>query len=440
MMNKGNDRTLDRYLDWLAASPLRALVFGVTLALLVATAAMVWLMRPPLRDLAVLVRTLAFTSVLSLGAGFLLFRRGLARLPSLGFTLALTNGWAALLTLVNVLVMAELMFVNAHDLALSLVLLLFAAVIATAYGIFVAASITDTLRQLATTAGAIATGDLEARVRVHSRDEVAQVADAFNEMASQLQRAEQKRREVEQLRRDLVAWTSHDLRTPLTSIRAMIEALHDGVVTEEKAVARYYRTIRSDVVALNNLIDDLFELAQLEAGGLSMEMARHALGDVISDALESFRAVAAQGQVALRGSVGNDVDPVIMNAPKIGRVLANLLGNALQHTPPGGAVEIVAQRTATGVEVLVNDTGPGFAARDLPRVFEQFYRGEEARSRSTGGSGLGLAIAHAIVESHGGQMWAKNRQERGACVGFLLPDAFPDRDQQAAALPARQRR
>jgi signal transduction histidine kinase len=313
-------------------------------------------------------------------------------------------------------------------------------VIATAYGIFVSASITDTLRQLATTAGALARGDLDARVRARSRDEVAQVADAFNEMASQLQQAEQKRREVEQLRRDLVAWTSHDLRTPLTSIRVMIEALNDGVVTEEEAVARYYRTIRSDVVALNNLIDDLFELAQLEAGGLSLEMARHSLGDVISDALESFRAVAAQGDVELRGSVGKDVDPVIMSAPKIGRVLANLLSNALQHTPPGGEVEIVAQRMDTGVKVLVKDTGPGFVARDLPRVFEQFYRGEEARSRSTGGAGLGLAIAHGIVESHAGKMWAENRRERGACVGFLLPDKFPDSEKLTAELTVRKSR
>lgn len=403
-------------------SPIRILTAGVAIALLVAVGVMIWLMEPPMEDVAILVRTLAATSILSLALGFVLYRRGLTRSPSLTVTLLFTYVWAALLTLVNVLVMARLMFVSPHDLALALVLLLFAAIIAVAFGVFVAAGVTDSLRRLAETAEAVAEGNLSARAQVTGRDEVAQVADAFNDMASQLEQADARRQEVEQMRRDLVAWTSHDLRTPLTSIRALVEALHDGMVTDADMVQRYYRTIRTDVLALNRLIDDLFELAQLEAGGVELELASHRLAEVIADVLDRFRAMAKEREVALKDTIGDDVGTVVMSADKIDRVLANLVGNALVHTPSGGEVQLEARRTAEGVEVTVQDSGPGFAKADLPRIFEQFYRGEAARTRATGGAGLGLAIAHGLVEAHGGRIWAENPEGGGALVGFLLPE------------------
>lgn len=418
---KQAEMPVNRYVGWFSTAPLRILVSGVILALLVASTVMVWLMQPPIADLTTLISTLAVTAVVSLAAGFLLYRRGLARSPSLALTLTLAYALTSLLMLVNVLVMAQQMFFNQHDLALSIVLLLFGVIIATTFGIFVAATVTDGLRQLAETAQALAEGDLSARVRVPGRDEVSQVALAFNEMAEQLQQAARQREELEVLRRDLIAWTSHDLRTPLTSIRAMIEALHDGVVDDPETVQRYYRTIRADILALNGLIDDLFELAQLDAGGLVLEMSPHALGDLISDALETFQALAQQRAVTLTGEVGEDVDPVVLNAPKISRVLANLISNALQYTPAGGRVQVMAWRTPAEVCVTVQDSGPGFMAHDLPRVFEKFYRGELARTRATGGAGLGLAIARAVVEAHGGVMWAENAPAGGAVVGFRLP-------------------
>lgn len=405
-----------------AISPIRILAVGVVVALLVATGVMIWLMEPPIEDVAILVRTLAVTSILSLALGFLLYRRGLTRSPSLTLTLLFTYVWAALLTLVNVLVMARLMFISPHDLALALVLLLFAAIIAVAYGVFVAAGVTDSLRGLAETAAAVAEGNLGARAQVTGRDEVAQVADAFNDMAAQLEQADAERQEVEQLRRDLVAWTSHDLRTPLTSIRALVETLHDGVVTEPETVQRYYRTIRTDVLALNRLIDDLFELAQLEAGGVELELTSHRLVEVVADVLARFQTPAKEREVELTSEVDDSVGTVMMSADKIDRVIANLVGNALAHTPAGGAVRVASQRTEAGVEVTVQDSGPGFAAADLPRIFEQFYRGEAARSRAKGGAGLGLAIAHGLVEAHGGRIWAENPEGGGALVGFLLPE------------------
>ncbi len=411
----------EREARWLRSSPWSILAIGVTIALLIAIGAVIVILQPPLDEMATLIGTLALTSVLSLATGFFLYRKGWASSPSLSLTLLVTYAWAALLTLINVWILARLMFVNQHDLSLAGILLVFAAIIAMTFGVFVAAKVTGDLRQLSKVAHRLADGDLSARAKIDGRDEVSQVATAFNEMANQLQIASDQRAEVEKLRRDLIAWTSHDLRTPLTSIRVMIEALNDGLVEDEETKVRYYRTIRGEIVALNNLIDDLFELAQLDAGGIELHLDLQSLSDLISDTLESFRPIAERRGIKLSGSVEGEVDPVLMNAPKISRVLYNLVDNAIQHSPDGGEVLMQATRIDTGVQVQVKDSGPGFSQDELPRVFERFYRGEAARSRAKGGAGLGLAIACGIVEAHGGRIWAGNREEKGALVGFVLP-------------------
>ncbi|GMQ77800.1 MAG: HAMP domain-containing sensor histidine kinase [Anaerolineae bacterium] len=402
-------------------SPWVVLIGGVLIALLLVTMAMSILMDPALSELATLTITLGATSIFSLAIGFYLYRRGWARSPSLSFTLILTYGWAAVLTLLNVWIMAKLMFVDDHDLTLAGILLIFAVVIATSFGVFVSASVTDNLRNLAHSARKLADGDLSARAQVIGQDEVAVVAQSFNDMAAKLELADQERKEIESLRRDLIAWTSHDLRTPLTTIRVMVEALNDGLVEEDENRQRYYRTIRSEVVAMNQLIDDLFELAQLEAGGDTFPMDEHNLSDLISDTLESFRLVAERQTIQLDGDVDPDIDPVIMNASKISRVLDNLVQNAIENTPKGGNIRLSAGRRSGSVEVSVRDSGAGIPEEDVMRVFEKFYRAEPARSRSSGGSGLGLAIAKGIVEAHGGSIQAENGKNGGAIVTFSLP-------------------
>jgi signal transduction histidine kinase len=404
-----------------SAASWQVLLAGIVVALVVATGVMAWLMRPPFEEIATLVTTLAFTSLLSMGVGYLLYRRGWTRSPSLTLTLVLTYAWGAILTLFNVWIMARLMFASDHDLALAVVLLLFAAIIATTFGLYTAASVTDSLGQLADTAKQVAAGDLSVRAQVPGRDEIAQLATAFNDLAAQLEEAAASRQEIETMRRDLIAWASHDLRTPLTGIRVMVEALHDGFITDAPTVHRYYRTILADVLALNRIIDDLFELAQLDAGGLALDLAPHSLSDLISDALETFQPLAAQRGIELTGEVSEDLDPVVLNAPKMGRVLANLIGNALQHTPADGRVWLAACRVDDDIRLKVQDSGPGFNPADLPHVFEKFYRGEQARSRVSGGAGLGLAIAWGLVNAHGGRMWAENSPEGGAVVTLTLP-------------------
>ncbi|MGE5377350.1 MAG: sensor histidine kinase, partial [Bacteroidota bacterium] len=227
--------------------------------------------------------------------------------------------------------------------------------------------------------------------------------------------------ELEHLRRDLVAWASHDLQTPLTSVRAILEALSDGVVDEPETVRRYLNTAQRDVLSLSALIDDLFQMSQLDAGGFPLNRAQSSLGDLVSDTLESFSELAYRESIKLEGQIEPGVDPVFMDTQAIGRVLNNLIGNALRHTPPGGAIEVRALRTRENVEVSVRDTGEGIRAEDLPHVFERFYRGEKSRNRGTGGAGLGLAIARGIVRAHGGDIGVVSEPGKGTKFLFTLP-------------------
>jgi signal transduction histidine kinase len=239
-------------------------------------------------------------------------------------------------------------------------------------------------------------------------------------MAGQLEEAAHKQQEVERLRRDLLAWVGHDLRTPLASIRAIVEALADGMVDDPETVQRYLRTAQRDIRSLALLIDDLFQMAQLEAGGLRLDRDLNSLTDLISDTLESFSALAVrQGQI-LEGNCEPGIDPVFIDARRIGQVLRNLVDNALRHTPEGGRVEVRCTRAPAGVLVEVIDSGEGIAPEDLPHIFEQFYRGEKSRSRATGGAGLGLAIARGIVQAHGGEMGVESRVGEGTRFYFTL--------------------
>jgi signal transduction histidine kinase len=326
------------------------------------------------------------------------------------------------LVFLNVLVTAQLMFASQHDLRLAGILLLFAGGIALSFGYFLSANITESIQRVVDGAEAIADGDLGVRVMVSGQNELAELADAFNRMATQLQEADDRQKELEQLRRDLIGWVSHDLRTPLTSVQLMVEALADGVVDEPQTVQRYLRTIQADIRHLNTLIDDLFEMSQLEAGALHFVVAPHSLRDLISDTLESMSTLAQKKGVELCGDVAQDVDPVVMAPDKIGRVLINLISNAVRHTPPGGEITVEARREKKSgqIRVDVRDTGEGIPPEDLPHVFERFYRGEKSRSRATGGAGLGLAIAKGIIEAHRGELWVESQVGGGSTFSFTL--------------------
>jgi signal transduction histidine kinase len=399
------------------------LVMGTLLIVLVSLGIFKLLMAPPSGELALMALFLSITAFVSALAGYAAYRFGWINLsPTLRWTLLGGYALASVLTFFNVWFSAQLMFASPHDLLLAIVLLLFAGGIAMILGYFFSTTVTERIQSLKEAAEKIAGGDLQTRVPVAGRDELSSLALTFNQMAEQLQAADRKQRELEGLRRDLVAWASHDLQTPLTSMRAILEALADGVVDEPEMVRRYLNTAQKDVMSLSALIDDLFQMSQLDAGGFPLHRANSSLGDLVSDTLESFSELAYRESVRLEGRVESNVDPVQMDTQAIGRVLNNLIGNALRHTTTGGEIMVHAWRTGQGVEVSVRDSGEGIRAEDLPHIFERFYRGEKSRNRGTGGAGLGLAIARGIVRAHGGDIRVESDIGKGTVFTFTIPN------------------
>ena len=397
-------------------------ILSIVAVLAVSLVIFMALMRPPAADLGLMTLFLMVTALVSGLAGFMAYRMGwLNYMPTLRLSLLLIYALSSILTFFNVWLTARLMFASEHDLMLATVLLVFAGGMAMILGLFLASALTNRIHSLEQASRSLAAGQLSARVPVQGRDEIASLAAAFNQMATQLEAADQKQREVERLRSDLIAWVGHDLQTPLASIRAILEALADGVVDDPASVQRYLQTAQRDVRSLSLLIDDLFQMAQIDAGGLKLDLTPNSLSDLISDTLESFSALAGRQGVTLEGSVSPDVDPVCMDAPRIGRVLNNLVGNAIRHTPAGGRVQLRARRNGPRVEVSVIDSGEGIRPEDIPHIFERFYRGEKSRSRATGGSGLGLAIARGIIEAHGGEIKLEGNPGGGTRFIFLIP-------------------
>lgn len=402
--------------------PVRRFIFGVGAAFAVGLALFYLLMRPPVSDLRLMTLLMAATALVSITAVYAAYRLGwIVRAPNLRWALMGGYALAGLLVFLNVWVTARMMFASDHDLQLATVLLVFATGIALAVGYFLSNTLVERIRSAEAAARRVAQGDLDTRLEVTGRDEMASLSAAFNNMVNQLQTAAQKKQELEVLRRDLIAWVGHDLRTPLTSIRAIIEALADGVVEDPAARQRYLRTAQQDVQALSHLIDDLFELAQLDAGGLRLDIQPGSLSDLISDTIESFTGQARRQGVELDGSAEANVDPLSMDVQRIGRVLNNLIANALRHTPTGGQIQVYAWRAGQEARVEVRDSGEGIRPEDLDQVFERFYRGEKSRNRATGGAGLGLAIARGIVEAHGGKIWVESKPGEGARFVFSLP-------------------
>ena len=397
-------------------------LIGILAALALTLALTALIMRPPWNELTSLGAILALTALGSGALGFLVHRLGWwRRPPSLKLSLSLGYLLAALLTILNVWVGAQLMFISEHDLALAGMLLLFASGISVSFGYLISSGLVQALGDIVQASEQLSKGDLTARVPAGGKDEVARLAASFNQMAARLEAAAQEARRMEAARRDFVAGASHDLRTPLASLRAMIEALAEGVVVDPETVQRYLRQSQAEILRLSRLTDDLFQLAQLDAGHFAMQYEPASLSDLVSDSLGSLLPRAAAKGLTISGWVDPQVGLVWMAPLQVGRVLHNLLDNALRHTPEGGTIAVRAAPADGAVVISVQDSGEGISAEDLPRVFERFYRGEQSRSRSAGGTGLGLAIAKGLVEAHGGEIWVDSRPGSGACFRFSLP-------------------
>ncbi|HEX8230845.1 MAG TPA: ATP-binding protein [Chloroflexia bacterium] len=380
----------------------------------------------PGKDLQDLTRFLLISGGVSVVLGALSFRLGLGtRLPSLRIAIAAVYLVGVVVVGVNVLYTAMMMFASPHDLGLLTILLFFSALISLFFAVLLSQSMVSRLRDLLVVARRVASGDLEVRAQDTSPDEIGRLATELNSMVAQLDHATLERERLETSRRTLIASVSHDLRTPLASVRAMVEALNDGVVSDPETVSRYLRTIQNETLHLTTLIDDLFELSQIDAGALQLHVEPTSLSDLLSDALESMSAQAERKQIQIRSHVEGDLPRVPLDAPRMQRVLYNLIQNAIRHTPADGTITLTLRGAPDHVELTVADTGEGIRHTDLPHIFDRFYRGELARTRDSNstspGVGLGLAIAKGIVEAHGGSIGATSMPGAGAVFTVVLP-------------------
>ena len=351
----------------------------------------------------------AFVVALATLAAGLVAAMALRRLQTLRRQLAGLALVATLLPLAAVVLSGLVMFDSGHDVVL-LAAAAASSTVALLAALLLARAIARPVERLRATSAALAGGDLGARAPETGPAELRQLAHATNEMAGRLE-------ELFDARRQLVAWASHDLRTPIASLQAMVEALEDGLAEP----ADYLPAMREQVRALGRLVDDLFELARIDAGALTLELEDAPLSGLVEAAVRGLQPQANAQHVRLETRVDGNGLRVRCAPDKVERVLYNLVANALRHTPSDGSVAVLAGPREDEVVVTVEDTGEGFAPDALVRAFERFWRAD--RSRSRGGAGLGLAIARGLVEAQGGRIWAENRPGGGARISFTLPAA-----------------
>jgi signal transduction histidine kinase len=328
--------------------------------------------------------------------------------------------FATLVGLANLAALAFLMVVSGHHAVQIAVLLVYATAAGVGAALATARASTDAVERLSAAARSIADGDLGTRVGpLDSGKELDSLAATLDEMAERLDASIRRERAAEAQRRDLVTAVSHDLRTPLSGLRAMAEAIDDGIVEDPVTVRRYVGEMRGAIDSLVTLVDDLFELVQLDAGAIDAESERARVGDVVRSAVAACDAQAAEKGLVLETSLGTAA--AARCSPRLTRVVQNLLQNAIRHTPGDGTVRVEARRDAEALELVVEDSGEGIDSAIAGRVFEPFWRGDEARVSP--GSGLGLALAKRIVEGLGGSINLESEPAHGSRFAVVLPDA-----------------
>jgi signal transduction histidine kinase len=336
---------------------------------------------------------------------------------------ALATAGTAAIALAGVLWMAHEMFVSSHDVGMLLAFVGFGAVVGVRTASLLAARTSGDVERLREGLDAIASGDLARRVEPSGPAELRSLARSANAMAESLERARDEVEAADAARRSLVAAVSHDLRTPLASLRLLADAIHDGVISDPAEVETAARRISAHVTALSALVDDLFELARLDAGDITWSLSRLAVGELLDETVEAFRPQAEQKRLHLAGSVEAQLAPITGNPEKLQRVLYNLVQNAVRHTPVDGTVTLHAEPDGGFVRIEVADSGDGVEPEDAERAFERFWRGGSAAARPAGGAGLGLTICRAIVEAHGGRIWIEPAAPQGTRVCFTVPAA-----------------
>jgi signal transduction histidine kinase len=337
----------------------------------------------------------------------------------LSLQLALAVAIVVTPVLVALVVVGLLMVVSGHAALLVALIVLAAGAVAALAARLVARSILADVEAIRDGLDAVGHGERQIEIRTAVSDELGALARQANAMIERLRVEETARDQSDAARRSLVAAVSHDLRTPITSLRLLADAVQDEIVDGETRRA-YLQRMNTHIDALSALIDDLFELSRLEAGDIGWSLQRVPLEELVGETVEAMRVQAEAKGVEVHAEIPTTLGAARANPEKLQRVLFNLIQNAIRHTPADGSVVVRAEPVAGRIEVEVADTGEGIAPEEREHVFEAFFRGGEAAARSGSGAGLGLAVSRAIVEAHGGEIWLAEAP-RGTRVRFSLP-------------------
>lgn len=299
---------------------------------------------------------------------------------------------------------------------LLIVALLVGTLAATLLGFFIARSLTRPIANISKAAARFAGGDYTSRTKATGNDEIGRLGQVFNGMAESLASTEQNRR-------DFLANVSHELKTPVASIQALAEALHDGMVERPEKQQRYLQTIVEESLHIDRLIRDLLDLAQLEAGELTVVPEKVDLAAFLPNELTKYEHLLAEKQLKAAMNIPPSLPAVLADAGRLSQVVANLLANAIRYSPDGASVDIAVKVVYSQIAVSVADHGPGIPAADQPHIWDRFYRVDKSRSRSGGGTGLGLAITKRLVTAMGGEISVYSVPGAGATFTFTLPQA-----------------
>lgn len=325
---------------------------------------------------------------------------------------------ASLVTVADLLALSHFMLIDPGSGAELAFIALYSVTAGVAAALIVARSNTRALTRLVETARALGTDGPDARVgELRASPELALLARTLDQAAARLSAAIDAEREVEAQRRDLMTSISHDLRTPLASMRAMVEAVNDGIVSDPATLRRYAGEMHRSTMALVTMVDDLFELAQADVASLAGDQQLAPLSVVVERALDVWRPEAARRQIGLAVDLGNA--GACLCSPRLARVVHSLVDNAIRYTAAGGRVTVRAAAGDLGIHVAVEDTGAGIAPDHLPRIFEPFWRADPARSSR--GAGLGLTLAKRIVEGLGGEIHATSTPDHGSRFDVSVP-------------------
>ena len=329
---------------------------------------------------------------------------------------------------VTLVLFVQLMFVSAHDALLTAAMGVYGALLGLWATRLLSNRVMDDVDALRAGLVAVGAGERNLDLRLGGDDELAQVAREVEAMVARLAAAESQREEADAARRSLIAAVSHDLRTPVTALRLLADAVDDEIGDPETR-REDIRRLGVHVRALGALIDDLFELTRIEAGEVAWTMQQVHIDELVEETVAAMAPAASAGGISVRAEIDPALAPACANPERIQRVLFNLIQNAIRHTPADGSVTVRAASAGSSVEIEVADTGEGFAPGDRERVFEAFVQGADRASRTDGSAGLGLAISRAIVEAHGGRIWVVDEHddgdEHGARVRFSLPGSSP---------------